>query len=85
MKAGYPCKSVKSVSSVVYPVPAMEIPKTHRPKMTRIRRINTDFRNHLIEELAFHIREAWRLIAQKKLQAAVEMPPGEAEGEAGSR
>lgn len=30
------------------------------------------------EELAFHIREAWRLIAPKKLQAAVETPSGEA-------
>ena len=37
------------------------------------------------EELAFHIREAWRLIAPKKLQAAVETPSGEAEGEAGRR
>lgn len=29
------------------------------------------------EELEFHIREAWRLIAPKKLQAAVETPSGE--------
>jgi hypothetical protein len=31
------------------------------------------------EDLAFHIREAWRLIAPKKLQAAVEADAGEAE------
>jgi hypothetical protein len=36
-------------------------------------------------ELAFHIREAWRLIAPKKLQSAVETLQGEAEGEAGRR
>lgn len=29
------------------------------------------------EELAFHIREAWRLIAPKKLQAVGEAPSGE--------
>jgi hypothetical protein len=28
------------------------------------------------EELAFHIREAWRLIAPKKLQTVVESGPG---------
>ena len=31
------------------------------------------------EELEFHIREAWRLIAPKKLQAAVETPSAKAE------
>jgi hypothetical protein len=32
------------------------------------------------EELAFHIREAWRLIAPRKLQSAIERPSAEAEG-----
>ena len=32
------------------------------------------------EELAFHIREAWRLIAPKKLQAAIETHQSGAEG-----
>jgi hypothetical protein len=31
------------------------------------------------KELAFHIREAWRLIAPKKLQALVQFPTNEAE------
>ena len=32
------------------------------------------------EDLAFHIHEAWRLIAPKKLQAAIKAQSGDAEG-----
>lgn len=32
------------------------------------------------EELAFHIREAWRLIAPKRLQALVEESPDASRG-----
>ncbi len=43
MKMWYPRESVGSVSSVVHAALAKQFFRTHRPRMTLIRRIRTDF------------------------------------------